>query len=380
MPAKRATRSGGVAETLSRRALNRALLARQMLLGRVKLPAEEAIERLVGMQAQASLSPYIGLWTRLDGFQPAELAELVTRRRAVRAGLMRATIHLVTARDGLTLSPLVQVVQERGFFHGSPFGRKVVGMDTVALLNAARELLYAHPHTRLALGRALGERWPERDAEALGFAASYLLPLVQIPPRGVWGKGGQPVLALMEEWLGRPLDPEPSIDVLALRYLGAFGPASVADMQIWSGLTRMRGVFERLRPQLLAFRDERGVELFDLPDAPRPGPETPAPARFLAAYDNLLLSHNERRRVMAPERRVPLLPGNGINGGPALVDGFYVADWNIQRQKDTATLAVTMFEALAPGDQDALAEEGVHLLTFVHPDASSRDVRFIAAE
>ena len=377
MAANDEARSRGAAGVLSRRALNRALLARQMLLDRVRLPAEEAIERLAGMQAQAPLSPYIGLWTRLVDFQPGELADLITQRRATRAGLMRVTIHLVTAPDCLTFRSLLQMLQERRFFHGSPFGRRLEGMDIPALLEAARALLSERPRTRLELGRALGERWPERDAEALGFAASYLLPVVQIPPRGVWGKGGQPVLALMEEWLGRPLDVAPSLDELVLRYLGAFGPASVADMQMWSGLTRLRDVFERLRPQLLVFQDERGAELFDLPNAPRPDPDTPAPARFLGAYDNLLLSHAERGRVMAPERRVPLLPGNGTNGGTVLVDGLYVADWSIQRQKDAATLTITYFEPLEPSDRDALVAEGERLLTFVHPDAGGREVRFV---
>ena len=379
MAANGVAHRGGPAETLSRLALNRALLARQMLLERARLPAQEAIERLAGMQAQAPLSPYIGLWTRLLDFRPGELADLITQRRAARPSLMRATIHLATADDCLTFRPLVQVVLERGFFHGSPYGRKLEGMDIPALLEAARALLTERPRTRLELGRALGERWPEREAEALGFAASYLLPLVQIPPRGVWGKGGQPVLALMEEWLGRPLEPEPSLDWLVLRYLRAFGPASVMDAQLWSGLTRLRDVFERLRPQLLIFQDERGAELFDLPDAPRPDAQTPAPPRFLAAYDNLLLAHAERGRVMAPERRVPLLPGNGTNGGTVLVDGLYVADWSIQRQKDAAILTITLFEPLAPSDRDALVEEGERLLTFVHPDAGVRDVRFITA-
>ena len=380
MPARGASVPDGTAATLSRRALNRALLARQMLLERVRLPAEEAIERLAGMQAQAPLSPYLGLWTRLEGFQPSELAELIVQRRAVRASLMRATIHLVTARDALTFIPLTRLVLERGFFHGSPFGRRLEGMDIPALLQSATALLADRPRTRMELARALGERWPDRDATAMGYAASYLLPLAQIPPRGVWGKGGQPLLALMEGWLGRPLDPAPSLDAMILRYLGAFGPASVADAQLWSGLTRLRDAFERLRPQLAAFRDERDVELFDLPDAPRPDPETPAPLRFLAAYDNQLLSHAERGRVMSPQRRVPLLPGNGTNGGTILVNGFYTADWSIHRQGGVATLTARLFEPLAPADQDALAEEGEKLLAFVAPDAGDRAVRVVAPE
>lgn len=380
MTRPRRTPESNGGDTLSTRALNRAYLARQMLLRRETTPADAAIERLFAMQAQAPHAPYIGLWTRLEGFTPDELATLLLERRVVRASLMRATVHLVTARDCLTLRPLTQPVLERGFYTGSPFGRRLTGMDMNALLATARELMEKRPRTRVEIGRLLSERWPDRDADALAQAATYLIPAVQVPPRGVWGQGGQPTYTPMESWLGRPLDPDPAQDEMILRYLGGYGPASVADAQMWSGLTRLRAVFERLRPRLRVFRDERGVELFDLPDAPHPDPDTPAPPRFLAAYDNLLLSHADRSRVMASERRVPLLPGNGSDVGTVLVDGFYQAYWKISRQREgRAILTVASFAPIAAPDRDALAEEGARLLAFAAPESGAREVRFVTA-
>ena len=200
------------AEVLSPRALNRALLERQMLLRRVKLPAARAIERLVGMQAQVPTDPYIGLWSRLDGFETGELASLLENRHAVRAvTMMRTTIHLLTASDFRAIRPLLQPVVERAFRHG-PFSKALAGVDIDEVVAAGRALLDERPRTIDEVGKELQQRWPDRDPDPLGYAVRYLVPAVQTPPRGIWGKGGRPILATAESWLGRPLDPGRSVD------------------------------------------------------------------------------------------------------------------------------------------------------------------------
>ncbi len=363
--------ANGSGEVLSQRALNRALLARQMLLGRARMSASEAIEWLVGMQAQSPNAPYVGLWSRLDGFQPDELAQLITNRAAVRMSLMRTTLHLVTARDGLSIRPLVQPVLERGLWTGSPFGRNLAGMDVEELLAVGQALLEEKPHTTAALGKLLGERWPERDAVSLAQAVRYLTPVVQLPPRGVWGAGGQATWTTVESWLGQSPVTDATLDELVLRYLAAFGPATVKDVQSWCWLTRLSDVVERLRPQLRTFRDEQGNELFDLPDAPRPDPETPAPVRFLPEYDNALLSHDDRTRIIAKEHRERV-----FTRGAVLVDGFVHGAWKIARRRGGATLTIELFKPLAEADRAAVTEEGAKLLAFATDGANACDIQF----
>lgn len=366
------------AGVLDRRALNRALLARQLLLHRAETSAAAAIERLVGMQAQTPNSPYVALWSRLEGFRPEELSRLIEARQAVRIALMRSTIHLVTARDCLALRPVLQPALARSLYTGSPYGRHIVGMDIEALLRAGRRLLEEQPRTFAELGALLQEQWPERDAAALANACRNLLPLVQAPPRGVWGKGGAARHTTAESWLGRPLAADASPDALVLRYLAAFGPAGVRDAQIWSGLTGLGEAFARLRPRLRVIRDEGGRELFDLPDAPRPDLDTPAPPRFLPDYDNVLLAHVDRGRIIADEHRARIFTGNAIRP-TVLVDGFVAGTWAIERQRTAATLRVTPFAPLAADDRATLEEEGSRLLGFVALDAESRDVQIAPA-
>jgi hypothetical protein len=338
-----------------------------MLLGRRKMPAGEAVEHLVGMQAQAADSPYVGLWTRLEGFEAGELAALIEAREAVRIHVMRATVHLVTRRDALWLRPLLQPVLTRSY-SGQAFAKEMEGVATEAVLAMARELLEENPRTRAELGRLLSERWPHRDPATLSYTASYLLPMVQIPPRGLWGQRGPAAWALAEGWMGQPFAAEPAVDELVLRYLAAFGPASVMDVQQWSGLTKLREVVERLGSKLETFTGNDGRPLYDLPDAPRPHSETPAPPRFLPEYDNLLLSHADRRRVIPDGRRVPLPPGNGGRCGTLLVDGVYGADWAVTLTEDEATLVIEPFASITD-HAEAIAAEGERLLGFVAPGA-----------
>jgi Winged helix DNA-binding domain len=358
---------------LTNRALNRAFLARQLLLDRTTEPVARTIERLVGMQAQVPTDPYVALWSRLANFQPAELEALITERHAVRGPIMRTTLHLTSARDFLALRPVMQPVLERGFFTGSPFGRQLAGVDVEAVLAYGRELIEERPRTTAELRTLLHERWPDRDTSALSYAVRYLVPVVQVPPRGLWQKSGQAKWTTAEAWLGGPLS-EPSPETVVLRYLGAFGPATVADIQAWSWLTGLRPVVEGLRPQLRTFRDESGKELFDLSDAPLPDPDTPAPVRFLPQFDNLLLSHADRSRVISDESRRRLQYVVNVTVASVLIDGFVAATWKLIRSSGRATLRVVPMNRLGSAEGAALAAEAAQLLGFIAP-GGELDVR-----
>ena len=355
-------------DVLSERALNRATLARQYLLERAPVRAIDAIEQLAGMQSQAPLAPYVGLWTRLRDFAPGELATLTEERQVVRLQLMRNTVHLVRAHDALDWSALFTPLRTAEF--NANFRAGTAGADLSALLDQAGRQLAERPRSRAELGRLLAERWPQAEPRALGYAATLHLVLCQVPPRGVWGKGGAAAWAPLTDWLGAPLGSGPAdkpVDALVLRYLGAFGPASVADVQAWSGLTRLREVVERLpvRP----FRGEAGRTLYDLPDAPRPAEDAPAPPRFLPEYDNLLLSHSDRSRMIQHRRPVPLPPGNGATGGTFLIDGWWQGSWQLRNQE----LRIRPFVELRPADRDALLAEAAGLCAFIAP-ATAPDV------
>jgi hypothetical protein len=360
-------------EVLSRRALNRATLARQLLLRRWPMSPVELVAHVVGLQAQTPHTWYVGFWSRLDGCAPEAVADLLTGREVVRIALMRSTIHLVTADDALALRPLLQPVSERGL--SSNFGKHLVGLDRAELAAAGRAVLDEQPMTFSELGRALGERWPDRDKASLAQAIRAWVPLAQVPPRGVWGASGMARHAPLESWLSRPVRADYPVDEMVLRYLGAFGPASVRDVQTWSGLTRLREVTERLRPRLVTLSDANGVELFDLPDAPRPGPDVPAPARYLYDYDNLLLSHADRSRVITEEYLRQEFDVDGPMPRVVLLDGFSAATWTLATGKGTATLTVHPFARLSTADKQALTAEGAGLLTFLAA-GSTHDIRF----
>jgi hypothetical protein len=362
-------------EILGPRALNRALLDRQLLLRRTRRSVSDTIEHLVGLQGQSVPPTYYGLWSRLEGFDPHELGSMLTDREAVRMTLMRGTVHLVTVRDALLLRPLVQVVIERS--HNGAFGRRMGGADLGELERAVREELDGEALPARELGRRLVARGIGDDVEAMGNAVRVHVPLVQVPPRGVWGKSGQAKYATLESWTGRSVERNPSMDEMVLRYLAAFGPASVMDMQNWSGLTKLRDAFERLRPRLLTFRDEAGRELFDLCDAPRPDPGVPAPVRFLGEYDNVLLGHADRSRII-PEGfpwREMLAPGRFVSN--FLVDGMLRGTWWIERDgKRSATLGIRPFGELSPAEREEVAAEVERMLEFSEPEAAAREVRF----
>ena len=346
--------------TLSARALNRALLARQWLLRRVDRSTADALDHLVGVQAQAPLAPYVALWSRLEGFDPNELAAALDQRRAVRTTLMRVTIHLVNADDALALRTFVQPICAQ-VFASSGFARELDGVDLDELRARARALVAKRPHTRKELSDRLAERWPDVDAPSLAYAFTFLEPLVHVPPRGLWGATGPAALTTVDRWLGRPPAPAAPEDIV-LRYLRAFGPATAADVAKWSRVARLRPVVEGLRPRLRTFRDENGRELFDVPDAPLPDPDTPAPPRFLPEFDNVLLSHADRTRVIPPDSpRLPLPAGNGARTGTFLVDGFLRGTWRTEGDD----LRVEPFAPLSKRDARAVDDEAERLRAFV---------------
>jgi len=356
------------APLLTLRAQNRATLARQMLLARATVAPLAAIERVAGLQAQWPRPPFIGLWSRVEGFARGQLAALLAERRAVRGTLLRGTLHLVSAEDYLAWRAPLQPVLSRGL---SVLGERAAGLDTAAVTAAARELLLDGPQTFEKIREHLAARFPRVNDRALGHATRMLLPLVQEPTADPWSFAATSRFALAESWLGRPVTAGADVAQLVRRYLAAFGPATVADAQSWSGLQALKPVFASLRPELAVFSDERGRELFDLPDAPRPAEDVEAPVRYLHEFDNLLLAHVDRRRVVADvHKKAVYLPA--LRVAPTfLIDGAVAGTWAIERKKTIATLRVSPFAKLPAKTRAALLAEGERLADFLEPDASS---------
>jgi Winged helix DNA-binding domain len=347
------------ADILSARELNRATLDRQYLLDRASLAVEPVLEHLVGMQGQNPLDPYYGLWARLEHFQPGELARMTNERQVVRGQFMRGTIHLFTAEDALRVHPLTRAVLER-VFRSTSFSKDVAAVDLERLLREGRALLDRRPRTRAELAEELSGRFPGVEPGSLAQAVTYLIPVVQVPPRGVWGAKGPAAWAPIDAFLGRAYGVGISLDDLVVRYLAAFGPASVKDMRAWSGLTGLSEVFDRLRRRLRCYRSEEGSELFDLPDLQLPDPGTPAPPRLLPEYDNLLLGHSDRSRFFLGDAKPQGWVGN------ALVDGVFAGSWKVDR--DCLQLRLTEHGMT---EEDAVIDEATRLTAQARPDELS---------
>ncbi|HTI30245.1 MAG TPA: winged helix DNA-binding domain-containing protein [Methylomirabilota bacterium] len=354
-------------EHLSNRQLNRATLARQMLLERVAMTPYDAVRDLVGLQAQTPQSWYLSLWSRLADFDPVATGRLLEERRLVRIPVMRSTIHLVTDDDALLLRSFTQPSIDRSL--RGAWAQRLEGIDFAALVDEARTFVGEAPRTPADLLAHLDARWPGRDRQTMTNAVRALVPLVQVPPRGVWRRSGAVKLAALQGWIGRAMpatvDPEPVV----LRYLAAFGPASVMDAQAWSGVTRLGEVFERLRPRLVTFRDDAGRELFDLPHAPRPDPDIPAPVRFLADFDNVLLSHADRSRFIGEVERKLFTYVDGPYPGMVMLDGLAVGQWHLRREGVAVTAVVRLVRPLSGSEEAAVRSEADAMLRFSVPDA-----------
>lgn len=355
-----------MADTLGTRALNRATLARQMLLAREDATVADAVERLAGMQAQEPRPPYLGLWSRLTGFRADDLRAALHDRSVVRATMMRGTLHLVSAADYAAFRTPIQPMLDSAL---RALGKRAEGLDRAALVPAARELLLERPRTFNEIRALLQERFPNADDRALGHAVRMWLPLVMVPTGDRWGFPRTSEFTLAEAWLGAPPDASTAAEALVLRYLAAFGPATAADAQTWSGLPALGEVLDALRPRLRVFADERGRELFDLPDAPRPDEDVPSPARFLPEFDNLVLAYADRTRIISDEHRPALTTKNLRVRATFLWDGFARGVWETETKRKTATLRLRPFDRLPQEALRALTTEGDALLRFAEPEA-----------
>ena len=359
---------------LTRRALNRAALARQLLLDRVTLKVPAAVERIGGLQAQLARPPFIGLWSRLAGFSREDLAGAIDRREVVRGTLYRGTIHLVSRDDFLAFRPGVQGSLTEA--SDAIMKDRLDGMDLAAVLAAGRACFAERPRSFDAARKHLARAFPRGDERAMGYYVRMHLPLVQVPAAGApWSFPSQADFTLADAWLGEPIPAQGRAEALALRYFGAFGPATGADFQSWSGL-RAAPILQAVRSRLKVFRTEEGRELFDLPKAPRPDEDTPAPVRYLAQFDSLLLAYADRARIVPPEHKPALASKNLMVPGTFLVDGVVAGRWDITGTKKKAVLAVAPFGKLSRAAKDELAAEGERLLQFAEPDATTVAVTF----
>lgn len=355
-----------VMRTISTAELNRATLARQLLLARHALPVVEAVDRLAGLQAQQPRPPFVGLHVRLDGFTREQLLDALARRELVRATSMRTTLHLLAAERFRELRPALQPALDKGI----AMMRKRTSEPEVEHALALALEHFEQPATFESLRERLLAACPGCDERALAYVIRCSLPLVQLPSHADrWGFAASSELMLAERWLDAPLAADDELVVLVRHYLAAFGPASVADAQTWSGVPGLRSTFALLRDELLVLRDERGRELFDLPDAPRPDADVPAPVRLLPEFDNLVLAHDDRTRIVDDAQRGVLVTKNLQVLASVLIDGRVAGTWKLERKKSSATLSASLFAAPSRAQRDELAAEAERVIAFVEPDA-----------
>ena len=388
--------------TLTLRRLNRALLARQLLLKRVRLAPAEAIERLGALQAQWPPAPYVALWSRLSGFKVATLERALEERSVVKATVMRGTLHLMSAAD-FAFYDVASRERRQGAW---PSWERAV-LRYWGGLNAETRAFAA---TWEGLGDTTGlhaalighARTPRTRDELIGFfAARTRMPvelarhfiwafvatfggLVHVPASAVWTSRGSREYVASQTGLGRHAVPtfEDAVAHTVRRHLAAFGPASIADIASWTHIRSkpITAALASLATEVREFTDERGRRLYDLARAPRPAEDTPAPIRFLAKWDSPLLAYTppERVRILTEGYRKHVIAKNGDVVPTVLVDGMVAARWGARMAGRTALLEVSALQRLTPADRAEISEEGDRLVRFIHPDARAHDVRFVS--
>ncbi|MGO2050260.1 MAG: winged helix DNA-binding domain-containing protein [Microbacterium sp.] len=352
---------------------------RQHLLAPAPLSPIELTQHLVGLQAQNPWSWYAGFFRRIDGVHPEAVSSHLEDRSLVRMSAMRATIHLMTPEDAATLRSHTQIVHQRTM--KSSFGRdlKDVSVDDVTV--RAQALLEERPYTLKELGVALGRKWPETRPSSLAMVARFMLPLVQVPPRGQWGQSGPVAYTTLDTWVGQRIEPRHSIEEVILRYLVAFGPATIMDFQIWSGLTKCKPHFENLEEGIVQLQSDRGQTLYDLNAIERPTPQTgeALPVRFLYDYDNLLLAYKDRSRFITPAYSEMQRMLDGTTLQAILVNGKTVGMWAHKKGRQSSLLEARLCEHLSRNDLDAVENEAHELVKWLEPDINS-DVRIHCAQ
>jgi hypothetical protein len=361
--------------TLTLGELNRTFLQRQLLLARDVRPPLAALRQLVALQAQLPNPPYTGLWTRLAAFTRADLTALMESRQVVRTASLRSTLHLMQADDHLALYSTLQPALAKGL--SSFFGRFLRDVDLAPIIAAGKAAYASGALSTGALKAALIPQFPNVDADALAYAVRTYVPLVQIPPGGTWGSGAAASYLPAAQWLGRDVAPVSDVAALVRGYLASCGPANINDLQTWTGISGLKPAMEALRAELVVYKDDDGKELFDLPALPIAPADAPAPVRFIPEYDNLLISHKDRRRIIADEDRNKVFLSAARVLNTFLVDGFVRGTWKITREKTRTLLTIAPFRPLDAAAQGALAAEGESLVRFIENSATATvDVQF----
>ncbi|MCP2338673.1 winged helix DNA-binding domain-containing protein [Actinomadura rupiterrae] len=359
---------------LDSRSLNRATLARQLLLERADTSVVGAVGHLCGVQAQEPQEPFVGLWSRVAGFKARQLDEALSGREVVRTHLMRRTVHLVTAADALAWRARHDGMLRQKVL--TTYRNELAGIDVEEVAAAGRAVMAdGQPRTMSELVRAVQDRWPEPPTRALGeLLVAALIPMIQLPPRGLWQQSAGVRNLPLETWLGREVPSLPTDDgdsvgqQLLRRYLAAYGPATGSDFRAWCGLTGLPAAVKAVRDELVVFRDERGRELLDLPDAPRPDAGAPAPVRFLPAFDNAVLGYQDRSRIIDADHQGLSVKGHRM----VLVDGRVTATWTARDR----VLRIGLLRALTVPEEEAVRAEAHELAAFLDQDIT--DVRLDA--